>query len=111
MCGISFALGEGADDVFASLVSAVVPRGPDSHKTVVINKHEHVLRFHASVLHLRGNILSEQPFTSNGDVFLYVRKACRLNVFANKHILRTARSLMASTSCHTKTTDKSFLNT
>lgn len=35
------------------------------------------LRFHASVLHLRGDSIAKQPFEANGDVLIYVRPITR----------------------------------
>ncbi|BGP18654.1 hypothetical protein JCM10213v2_006720 [Rhodosporidiobolus nylandii] len=65
-------------EVWAGLVEGVKGRGPDAHNT--ITKHLHTssksshfeLRFHASILHMRGDDVTVQPFTAdNGDVLLW----------------------------------------
>ena len=88
MCGIAFAIGDSAREVFATLVDAVSPRGPDCHDTIAIEAHEHLLLLHASVLHLRGANLQNQPFLHAGKFLLYVceagSKRSQLNAFLER---------------------------
>ncbi|GAA6029046.1 hypothetical protein JCM8097_001567 [Rhodosporidiobolus ruineniae] len=67
-----------ANETWDGLVEAVSGRGPDAQNTLI--KHVHPtkrfhfeLRFHASILHMRGDGLTLQPFVDeeSGDVFLW----------------------------------------
>ncbi|KAM0790810.1 hypothetical protein ACM66B_004656 [Microbotryomycetes sp. NB124-2] len=66
-----------ANDMWTVLTEAVKPRGPDSHQTVIKRLKsksgvEWEMRFFASVLHMRGEHVTVQPFRAdNGDVFLW----------------------------------------
>ncbi|GAA6013581.1 hypothetical protein JCM10207_004781 [Rhodosporidiobolus poonsookiae] len=66
-----------ANETWDDLVGAVETRGPDAHNTLIrhvrSSKTFHFeLRFHASILHMRGDGVTLQPFVSdNGDVFLW----------------------------------------
>ncbi|GJN92383.1 hypothetical protein Rhopal_005413-T1 [Rhodotorula paludigena] len=66
-----------ASETWEGVVKAVESRGPDAHNTLIRHvrpsKGFHFeMRFHASVLHMRGDALTMQPFVSdNGDVLLW----------------------------------------
>ncbi|ORY88988.1 asparagine synthase-domain-containing protein [Leucosporidium creatinivorum] len=67
-----------ANECWRTLIDAVRPRGPDASNSLI--RHVQVrpkqphweMRFHASILHMRGKQVTVQPFTApNGDVFLW----------------------------------------
>ncbi|KAL8286907.1 hypothetical protein RQP46_003913 [Phenoliferia psychrophenolica] len=66
-----------ANETWETMVEAVSSRGPDSHRSIVrhalVQKTYHFeMRFHVSVLHMRGDIVTPQPFEApNGDVLLW----------------------------------------
>ncbi|KAK4050812.1 hypothetical protein OIV83_003234 [Microbotryomycetes sp. JL201] len=66
-----------ANEFWKALTDEVKPRGPDAHQTVIKRVKsksglEWEMRFYASVLHMRGNEVTVQPFRAdNGDVFLW----------------------------------------
>ncbi|GAA5823765.1 hypothetical protein JCM11251_003284 [Rhodosporidiobolus azoricus] len=66
-----------ANETWAGLVDAVGGRGPDASnsliKHVLTSKAFHFeMRYHASILHMRGDGVTLQPFVAeNGDVFLW----------------------------------------
>ncbi|GAA6049277.1 hypothetical protein JCM3770_005918 [Rhodotorula araucariae] len=66
-----------ANETWEGVVQAVRSRGPDASNSLIkhvrTSKMFHFeMRFHASVLHMRGDALTLQPFVAdNGDVFLW----------------------------------------
>ncbi|BGP42293.1 hypothetical protein JCM10449v2_006298 [Rhodotorula kratochvilovae] len=66
-----------ANETWEGVVQAVRSRGPDASNSLITHvrtsKMFHFeMRFHASVLHMRGDALTLQPFVAdNGDVFLW----------------------------------------
>ncbi|GAA5859461.1 hypothetical protein JCM1840_004626 [Sporobolomyces johnsonii] len=66
-----------ADETWEKLVDAVKERGPDASNSLVQHVQpnqgfSYELRFHASILHMRGEGVTTQPFVAdNGDVLLW----------------------------------------
>ena len=69
MCGIVFS-SNAEHAAVPQLIAAVQPRGPDYAHTL---NHEN-LAFHASVLHLRGNQIAQQPFENDRGILVYVSR-------------------------------------
>lgn len=54
--------------------------GPDYRQTVSITVGSFKLRFHAAVLHLRGDHVAKQPFRTDQYILIYVGTAYLLDL-------------------------------